>query len=226
MKKPIPHTKEPIIVPWINEWKKEDDRSERLTNFYCPNCFSQHIMLAKHDANEPFNKRAFHCCTCGNYDGCEWLLETLPSDWEIRQQKALRRKALDDEIDDLEDEIDDLERQKQVFIDPIAERDYGCDCEEPCVVCTCKTENVPKKIEADKYLYTGLHMHEGWAQPKLFGSFAAAQKHVDEELATYKDDDMADLAYRSMGETLDNGRKKWIWKNDCDDTIEIWELRT
>lgn len=109
-------TKKPNIVPWINDFNKEDDRNELLTNFYCPNCFSDKIMLLKITDDDPrktFEQRPFHCCKCGNYDACIDLLEELPLDWEIQQQKAMQRKRIDDEMDELQDEMDDLESERK-----------------------------------------------------------------------------------------------------------------
>lgn len=106
-------TKIPHIIPFINEWKEVDKDDEIVDNFYCPNCFSNWLMLRKSDGNIPFENRAFHCCKCQVYNSCSALLEELPSNWEMEQKKALRQKELEEEQEELQDEIDELEEQKQ-----------------------------------------------------------------------------------------------------------------
>lgn len=106
-------TKIPHIVPFVNKWEPDPDH-ELVDNLYCPNCFSsEHLLLLKRDFDKPFNERTFLCGKCGNFDFCNELLEDLPSNWEIEQQKAMQRKRIDDEMDELQDEMDDLESEKK-----------------------------------------------------------------------------------------------------------------
>lgn len=105
-----PHrfTQLPNIQPYILAYDEIDDQHEQLTNFYCDNCFGTNIILLKRESDKPFEQRCFRCLDCENYNFCGVLLEQLPSNAEIERQKAMRRKALDDEIEELEDEMEDL----------------------------------------------------------------------------------------------------------------------
>ena len=89
---------------------REDDSYYVFKNKYCPNCFTIDTCWTDSPNRKPEEITTFSCFKCHCFSGVKDLLLVLPNDWEIKQQKALKRKELQDEISQYEDDIEAIEK--------------------------------------------------------------------------------------------------------------------